>query len=80
MRKLGASRREYFGTINRPALMPRPAEPYRYAEWRRACVAPGYHVEVQGHFYLVPSRLIRRVVEVMRPNWNFGRPANVNRM
>ena len=47
MRKLGASRREFFDTIDRPALMPLPAEPYQYAEWRRARVAPDYHVEVQ---------------------------------
>src|SRR5580765_3135885 len=64
MRKLGASRREFFDTIDRPALMPLPAEPYQYAEWRRARVAPDYHVEVQGHFYSVPSRMIRQVVEV----------------
>ena len=64
MRKLGASRREFFDTIDRPALMPLPAEPYQYAEWRRARVAPDYHVEVQGHFYSVPSRLIRQIVEV----------------
>src|ERR1700742_314951 len=64
MRKLGASRREFFETIDRPALMPMPGEPYQYAEWRRAPGAPDYHVEVQGHFYSVPSRLIRAVVEV----------------
>ena len=64
MRKLGASRREFFESIDRPALMALPAEPYQYAEWRRARVAPDYHVEVQGHFYSVPSRLIRQVVEV----------------
>src|SRR5712671_3141279 len=64
MRKLGASRREFFDTIDRPALMPLPAEPYQYAEWRRARVAPDYHVEVQGHFYSVPSSMIRQVVEV----------------
>jgi transposase len=64
MRKLGASRREFFDTIDRPALRPLPAEPYQYAEWRRARVAPDYHVEVQGHFYSVPSRMIRQVVEV----------------
>ena len=34
-----------------------------YAEWRRCRVAPDYHVEVHGHFYSVPSRLIREVVE-----------------
>jgi len=64
MRKLGKSRREFFAEVDRPALKPLPAEPYQYAEWRRARVAPDYHVEVQGHFYSVPSRLIRQVVEV----------------
>lgn len=64
MRKLGASRQEFFEQIDRPALMPLPATSYEYAEWRRARVAPDYHVEVQGHFYSVPSRLIREIVEV----------------
>ncbi len=63
MRKLGGSRREFFETIDRPALLPLPADPYAYAEWRRCRVAPDYHVEVHGHFYSVPSRLIREVVE-----------------
>ena len=64
MRKLGASRREFFKTIDRPALMSLPSQPYQYAEWRRARVAPDYHVELHGHFYSVPSRLIHQVVEV----------------
>jgi hypothetical protein len=34
MRKLGASRREFFDTIDRPALMPQPAAPSQYAKWR----------------------------------------------
>jgi transposase len=59
--------REFFDTIDRAALMPLPIEPYQYAEWRRARVAPDYYVEVQGHFYSVPSRMIRQVVEV-RPS------------
>lgn len=63
MRKLGGSRREFFETIDRPVLLPLPADPYTYAEWRRCRVAPDYHVEVHGHFYSVPSRLIREVVE-----------------
>jgi transposase len=63
MRKLGASRREFFDAIDRPALLPLPAEPYTYAEWRRCRVAPDYHIDVHGHFYSVPSRLIREVVE-----------------
>ena len=63
MRKLGASRREFFDSIDRPALMPLPGEPYAYAEWKRCRVAPDYHVELHGHFYSVPSRLIREMVE-----------------
>jgi transposase len=27
-------------------------------------VAPDYHVQIAGHFYSVPSRLIREIVEV----------------
>ena len=63
MRKLGKSRAELLETIERPALKALPAEPYRYAEWKRCRVAPDYHVEITGHFYSVPSRLIREVVE-----------------
>ena len=63
MRRLGASRREFFDTIDRPALQPLPSEPYAYAEWRRCRVAPDYHVELHGHFYSVPSRLIGEVIE-----------------
>src|SRR5271165_3900241 len=30
---------------------------------KRARVAPDYHIEIAGHYYSVPSRLIRKVVE-----------------
>ena len=63
MRKLGKSRRELLETIECPALKSLPAEPYRYAEWKRARVAPDYHIEIAGHYYSVPSRLIREIVE-----------------
>src|SRR3546814_13791542 len=48
MRKLGASRREFFERIDRPALLSLPAAPYAYAEWRRARGAPDYPVRVTG--------------------------------
>ena len=63
MRKIGASRRQLFEAIDAPALAPLPAEPYEYAEWKKARVAPDYHIEVHGHFYSVPSSLIRQTVE-----------------
>lgn len=64
MRKIDRSRRELFETLDRPALRTLPDEPYRYAEWRKCRVAPDYHVDVAGHYYSVPSRLIREIVEV----------------
>lgn len=63
MRKLGASRREFFEAIDLPALMDLPAEPYQYAEWKKCRVAPDYHVELHSHFYSVPHALIREVLE-----------------
>ena len=34
-------------------------QPYVYAEWRRCRAGIDYHVEVYGHWYSVPSRLMR---------------------
>ena len=45
------------------ALEELPSEPYQYAEWKKCRVAPDYHVEVERHYYSVPSRLIREQVE-----------------
>ena len=63
MRKLGVSRNELLETVERPALKALPSEPYQYAEWKKCRVAPDYHVEVERHYYSVPSRLIREEVE-----------------
>jgi transposase len=63
MRKLGVSRLELLETIERPALKELPSEPYQYAEWKKCRVAPDYHVEVERHYYSVPSCLIREQVE-----------------
>ena len=63
MRKLGVSRAELLETIERPALKALPTTPYQYAEWKKCRVAPDYHVEVDQHYYSVPSRLIREMVE-----------------
>ena len=40
-----------------------PERPAPDAEWKRARVAPDYHIEIADHYYSVPSRLIREVVE-----------------
>ena len=64
MRRLGVSRRDLFVELDRPALKPLPAEPYEYAEWRVRRVAPDYHVDIDGHYYSVPYRLICEQLDV----------------
>jgi len=59
---LGASRRELFEQLDRPALKPLPQEPYPYAEWQERRVGLDYHVEVEKHYYSVPHRLLREKV------------------
>ena len=63
-RKLPGCRREHFEQLDRPVLQPLPAEPYVYAEWKKARVHIDYHVAVDGHYYSVPHALIKREVDV----------------
>jgi transposase len=63
MRKLSVSRRRLFEELDRPALSPLPAEPFVYAEWRIRRVSLDYHVDVDGHYYSAPHRLLREQVE-----------------
>lgn len=62
--KLEGSRATAFEKIDRPALRSLPEMRYEYAEWKRATLGPDYHVEVDGHFYSVPCRLIRKKVDL----------------
>jgi len=64
MRGYGASRADLFATIDRPNLQPLPETAYEFACWKRARVAPDYHVEVDSSWYSVPFALIRREVDV----------------
>lgn len=63
MRRLGVSRRDLFRELDHPALKPLPAQAYEYAEWRLRRVSLDYHVDIDGHYYSVPYRLIRDQVE-----------------
>jgi transposase len=63
MRRIGCSRRALFEAIERPTLLPLPSEPFEYAEWKRCRAGLDYHIEVHGHWYSVPHRLIREVLE-----------------
>ena len=63
-RKLPGCRRDHFEQLDRPALRPLPAEPYVYAEWKKARVHIDYHVAIDGHYYSVPCALVKKEVEV----------------
>ena len=63
MRRLGVSRRDLFLAAELPAMRPLPAEPYEYAEWKRAKVSQDYHVEIEDFYYSVPHRLIGEDVQ-----------------
>jgi transposase len=61
-RHLGASRRDLFERLDKPALKTLPEAPYEYAEWIERKVGLDYHVEVEKHYYSVPHQLLRQKV------------------
>ena len=64
MRGFGSSRAELFAEIDKLNLAELPDQPYVFARWKRCRVAPDYHVEIDGHWYSTPYRLIRELVDV----------------
>jgi transposase len=63
-RKLPGSRRSQYESLDLPALLPLPATPYQFAEWRYGRVHIDYHVEVEGHYYSVPHQLRKCQLDV----------------
>jgi len=63
MRVYGASRRELFERLDRPALKALPAEPFVYAEWKTARLNIDYHAEIDHHYYSAPYPLVHEQVE-----------------
>ena len=62
-KKLVGNRRDWFETIDRPALMPLPEQPYEIARFKICRVNIDYHVDIDRHYYSVPHALVRREVE-----------------
>jgi transposase len=63
MRLYGASRRELYERLDKPALHPLPEKPFVYAEWKQVRVNIDYHVELHRHFYSVPHELVHEQLE-----------------
>jgi transposase len=64
MRSYGASRRELFERLDKPALRPLPDERFVTSEWKAVRVNIDYHVEYDRHYYSVPSSTARQDVDV----------------
>jgi len=62
--KLPGCRKSMFESIDRPALKALPADPYHFAQWKKATVNIDYHLEVEGHYYSVPYQLVKKKVDV----------------
>lgn len=57
-KKLPGCRCEVWERMERPVLKALPDRRYELAEWKLAGVNVDYHVEIDGHYYSVPYRLI----------------------
>ena len=63
MRHLGASRRELFERLDRPALRALPPNRFEMAEWKNCGVNIDYHIEFDHNYYSVPHQLQGEHVE-----------------
>ena len=63
-KKLPGCRASAFEVLDRPALRALPANRMPIARFKRARVNIDYHVELDGHYYSVPHRLVRAEVEL----------------
>jgi transposase len=63
-KKLPGSRQSRFLELDKPALKSLPTSPYQFAQWKKARIAPDYHIELFGHYYSVPYQLVGKELDV----------------
>lgn len=63
-KKIPGCRHSAFLELDQPALKALPLNPYEFKEFKKARVNIDYHIEVEGHYYSLPYRLIKQEVEV----------------
>jgi len=62
--KLPGSRQSCFEAIERDALLPLPINRYVFSEWKKVRANIDYHVELYGHYYSVPYKLVQESLEM----------------
>lgn len=63
-KQLPGNRLEAFEQLDKPALKPLPAHPYRYVEIKSVKVNIDYHVQHQHHHYSVPHQYVGETLEL----------------
>ncbi|MFC5522526.1 IS21 family transposase, partial [Polaromonas jejuensis] len=63
-KKLPGCRASAFASLDQPVLKPLPASRMPIARFKPARVNIDYHVELDGHYYSVPHRLVGEMVEL----------------
>jgi transposase len=58
------TRRSWFESYEKAALLALPPQEYNVAEWRRLTINTDYHVRLDGKYYSAPYRLARREADV----------------
>ncbi len=63
-KQLKGNRREWFESLDQPALKPLPKHAYQYTDIRQVKVNIDYHIQYQEHFYSVPHHLVGERIEL----------------
>ena len=58
--KLPGSRLSQYEALEKPALKPLPKTNYEFAQWKKAKLGTDYHIELEGHYYSAPYKLIKK--------------------
>jgi transposase len=64
MRTYKASRRDLFERLDKPALMPLPAESFSVSTWKQVRLNIDYHVAFEDHLYSAPHALRHEEIEL----------------
>ena len=57
-------RQQWFESIDQPALMPLPKQPYQYTDIKTVKVNVDYHIQYDQHLYSVPHHLVGEKLEL----------------
>lgn len=63
-KQLPGNRQQAFETLDRPALVPLPHQPYRYVDIKPVKVNIDYHVQYEQHHYSVPHQYVGERLEL----------------